>query len=110
MTISYLTLIEYEDALGKWMLKYLLWCICQLHSSTVSQHIPRWAGFILKTNQGSKHLTKIGHYPSINHPTKDYSTVQKWLRVSKNASQKVGQKYAVTTSHLDVCMQIYPTI
>ena len=40
MTISHLTLVECRDALSKSMLKYLLWCICRLHSSTVSQQVP----------------------------------------------------------------------
>ena len=49
MTISYLTLVGYEDALSNSMLKYLLWCICRLHSSTVSQQVPGWSGFIFET-------------------------------------------------------------
>ena len=53
MTISHLTLVEYEDALSKPMLKYLLRCICRLHSSTASQHVSGWAGFISESGQVS---------------------------------------------------------
>ena len=76
-TISYITLVEYEDTLSKSMLKYLLWCICRLHSSTVSQQVPGWAGFISETGQVPNRLTTIDYYPIINHPIIDYSTVQK---------------------------------
>ena len=110
MMISHLTLVEYEDALSKSMLKYLLWCICRLHSSTVSQHVPGWAGFISESGQVPKRLTTINYYPIINHPKTDYSTVQEYLRVSKNASREVSQKYAVTTFDLDLCMKAYPII
>ena len=110
MTISYLTLVKYEDALSKSMLKYLLWCICRLHSSTVSQQVPGWAGFISETGEVPNRLNTIDYYPIINHPTTDYSTVQECLRVSKNASREVGQKYPVTTFDLGVCMKAYPII
>ena len=86
MTICHLTLVEYEDALSKSMLKNLLWCISGLHSSTVSQQVPGWAGFISETGQVPNRLTTIDYYSIINHPITDYSTVQECLRVSKNAS------------------------
>ena len=92
MTISHLTLIEYEDALSKSMLKYLLWCICQLHSSTVSQHVPGWASFISKSGYVPKRLTTIDYYPIINHSITDYSIPQECLRVSKNVSPEVHQE------------------
>ena len=76
MTISHLTMVEYEDALSKLMLKYLLWCICRLHSSTVSQHVPGWAGFVSEIGQVPKRLTTIDYYPIINHSIPYYSTVQ----------------------------------
>ena len=110
MTISHQTSVEYEDALSKSMLKYFLWCIWCLHSSTVSQHIPGWAGLISGTDQVRKRLTTIDYYPIINSLTTDYSTVQECLRVSKNASREVGQKYAVTTLDLGLCMEAYPII
>ena len=74
--ISLLRLVECKDALSKSMLKYLLWCICRLHSGTVSQHVPGWAGFISEIGQVPKHPTTIDYYPMINHPVTDYSTVQ----------------------------------
>ena len=76
MTISHQRLVEYEDALSKSMLKYLLWCIWRLHGSTVSQHKSGWAGFISETGQVPKRLITIDYYPIINHPTTDNSTVQ----------------------------------
>ena len=50
------------------------------------------------------------YYPIINHPTTDYSTLQESLRVTKNVSREVDQKYAVTTFDLGVCMKAYPII
>ena len=76
----------------------------------MSQHIPGRAGFISETGQVPKRLTTIGYYPIINHLTTDYSTVQECLRVSKNASREVGQKYAVTTFDLGLCMKAYHII
>ena len=110
MTISHQILVEYEDAVLKSMLKYFLWCIWRLHSSTVSQHIPEWAGFISETGQVPKRLTTIDYYSIINYLITDYSTVKKCFRVSKNASQEVGQKYAVTTFDLGLSMKAYPII
>ena len=85
MTISHQILVEYEDVVSKSMLKYFLWCIWRLHSSTVSQHIPEWVGFISETGQVPKRLTTIDDYSIINYLTTDYSTVKKCFRVSKNA-------------------------
>ena len=79
MTIFYQTLVKYENAVSKSMLKYFLWCIWRLHSSTVSQHIPGWAGFLSETGQVSMHLTTIDYYPITNHFTTDYSTVKECL-------------------------------
>ena len=112
MTISHQTLVEYEDALSKSMLKYFLCGIWCLHSSTVSpQYIPGRAGFISETDQVPKRLTTIDYYPIINHLTTDYSTVQECLRVSsKSASRQFGQQYAVTIFRLGLCMKAYPII
>ena len=52
----------------------------------------------------------IDYYPIIDHFTTDYSTVKECLRVSKNASREIGQKYAVTTFGLGLCMKAYPII
>ena len=57
MTNYIFTLLEYEDALSKSILKNLLWCICQLYSSSVSQHVPGWVVFISETGQIPKRLT-----------------------------------------------------
>ena len=110
MTISHLTLVEYEDALSKSMLKYLLQCFCRLHSNTVSQHVPEWTGFISETGKIPKRLTTIDYYLTFNHPITDYSTVQECLRVTKNALQEVGQKYSVPTFDFGMCMKAYSII
>ena len=107
MTIFHLTLVEYEDALSKSMLNYLLSCICRLHSSTASQHVPGWASFVSESGQVPKRLTTIDYYPINNHLIIDYFTVQECLRVSTNATREVCQKYAVTTFDLGVCMKAY---
>ena len=86
MTISHQTLVEYEDALSKSMLKFFVWCNWCLHSSTVSQHIPWREGFISETDEVPKRLTTIDYCSIINHLTTDYSTVQERFRVSNNAS------------------------
>ena len=43
-------------------------------------------------------------------PVTNYFTVQECLRVSKNASREVGQKYTVTSFDLGVSMKGYPII
>ena len=57
-------------------------------------------------------LTTVDYYPVIiiNHPITDYATVKECLRVSRVASQEVGQKYAITTFDLGVCMKAYPIL
>ena len=69
------------------MLKYFLWYIWRLHSSTVSQHIPGWTGFISETGQVSKRFTTINYHPIIDHLTTVYSTVQECLRAGVSNSQ-----------------------
>ena len=54
--------------------------------------------------------TTIDYYPVINHLITDYATVKECLMVSRVASQEVGQKYAITTFDLGVCMEAYPII
>ena len=67
-------------------------------------------GFISETGQVPKRLTTIDYYPIINCPITDYYTVQECLRITKNASRVVGQKYAVTTFDLGLCTKTYPII
>ena len=69
---------------------------------------PGWGGFISETGTVPECLTTIDYYPVINHPITDYTTVNECLRVSRVVSQVVGQKYAITTFDLGVCMKVYP--
>ena len=75
MTISHLASVKYKDALSKSMLKHFMWCIFRLHCSTVSQHVPWWAGFISETGPVPKRLITKDYYPIINYPVTDYSTI-----------------------------------
>ena len=87
-TIFHLTLLEYENALSKSMLNFLMWCICRLHSSTVSQYTFGWADFISETGQIPKRLTSIDYNPIINHLITDYSTELECLKVSKKHRER----------------------
>ena len=85
------------------------WCIFRVCNAD-RQVVPGWGGFISETGTVPECLTPIDYYPVINHPITDYATVKECLRVSRVASQEVGQKYAITTFDLGVCMKAYPII
>lgn len=86
------------------------WCIVRRLSSMEGQLIPGWGGFVSETGVAPARLTTIDYYPVINHPITENSTVQECLRVSKDSSDQVGQKYAITTFDLGVCMKAYPIL
>ena len=48
--------------------------------------------------------------PTCNVAPRSPRVCHSGLRVSKNASREVGQKYAVTTFDLGLCMMAYPII
>lgn len=109
MNIVHVTLPVYDLAMSRACNMNRAWCIFRVCCAD-SQVVPGWAGFISETGTIPECLTTIDYYPVINHPITDYATVQECLRVSRVASQEVGQRYAITTFDLGVCMKAYPII
>ena len=97
----------YDMALSQACTINRAWCIFRVCNAD-RQVVPGWGGFICETGTVPECLTTTDYYPVINHPITDYATVKEWLRVSRVASQEVGQKYAITTLDLGVCMEAYP--
>ena len=109
MNIAQVILPMYDIALSQACTMNRAWCIfCVCNADC--QVVPGWAGFISETGTVPSCLTMIDYYPVINHPITDYATVKECLRVSRVASQEVGQRYAFTTFDLGVCMKAYPII
>ena len=78
--------------------------------NTDRQVVSGLGGFISETGTVPECLTTIAYYPVINHPITNYTRMKECLRVCRVASQEVGQKYAITTFDLGVCMKAYPII
>ena len=110
MTIKQLSSPGCEGTLAKSEAVNFTWCIIRMLSSATSQCVPGWGGFISETGVPPTNLTTIDYYPVINHPITDNSTVQECLRMSKQSSDEVGQRYAITTFDLGVCMKAYPIL
>ena len=90
MNIVQVTLPIYEVAMSQARNSNRAWCIFRLYSAN-RQVVPGWAGFISETGTVPESLTTVDYYPVINHPITDYATVKECLRVSRVASQEVGQ-------------------
>ena len=110
MIIKHLCAPGSEGTLAKSGQINITWCIVRMLSSLGGQCVPGWGGFISETGVGPTNLTTIDYYPVINHPITDNSTVQECLRMSKQCSNEVGQRYAITTFDLGVCMKAYPIL
>ena len=73
------------------------------------------AGYIIETvarSSGDLQIEKhhAARLPTCNVATKSLRVCHPCLRVLKNASREVGQKYAVTTFDLGLCMKAYSII
>lgn len=110
MTIKHLSVPGSEGSLAKSEVVNISWCIFRMLSSVNRQCVPGWGGFISETGVRPTNLTTIDYYPVINHPITDNSTVQECLRMSKQCSDEVGQRYTITTFDLGVCMKAYPIL
>ena len=103
MNIAQVILSIYDIALSQACTINRAWCIFCVCNADMHV-VPGWGGFISETGTVPECLTTIDYYPVINHPITDYATVKECLRVSRVGSQEVGQKYAITTFDLRVCM------
>ena len=73
------------------------------------------AGYIIDTvawRSGDLQIEKhhAARLPTCNVALKSPQVCHSCLRVLKNASREVGQKYAVTTFDLSLCVKAYPII
>lgn len=62
------------------------------------------------TGEKPKRKTTSDYFDTINHPFTEYETMEELLRVSKEATQAVGQEYPIGTYDLGGCMKILPMI
>ena len=75
------------------------------------------AGYIIETVarrsgdlQVEKHHPTLGTIANMQSGTQKPTSLLPLLRVLKNASREVSQKYVVTTFDLGLCMKVYPII
>ena len=83
-------------------------CIIRMLSSATGQCVPGWGGFISETGVEPTNLTTIDYYPVINHPITDNSAVQECLKMSKQCSDEVGQRYTIMAYH--ILWKAYPIL
>ena len=50
------------------------------------------------TGEKPKSKTTSDYFDTINHPFTEYETIEELLRVTKEATQAVGQEYCVSLS------------
>ena len=79
-------------------------------AETGLQCYPAWSGFVSLLGTPPIRPTTIDYYPVIPFPITDYATIAETLRFAEEASKEVGQKYAIVTYDLGVCLKAYPLI
>ena len=89
---------------------YHIWILCRQICCSGKQIFPALGGFISATGKPPERKSTIDYYPCINEPITEYSTVKELLRMSEEATRKVGQTYTITTFDLGVCMKALPLI
>ena len=62
------------------------------------------------TGEKPKSKTMSDYFDTINHPFTEYETIEELLRVTKEATQAVGQEYPIETYDLGGCMKALPMI
>jgi len=77
------------------------WIICRSLFNDTST-VPDWAGWVSKVAVQAAHTAKsvIGYMAPLMAPITDYSTVQECLVRTKEATEKLGQRYAFVTMDL----------
>ena len=89
---------------------YCVWAWGRWFSSSDIQRLPSIGGFISLIGDKPQRKTTIDYYPTIHHPITKFETVQQLLRISEEATKKVGQRYIITTFDLGVCMKVLPMV
>ena len=83
---------------------HVLWLVCR-YLERGDQKVPNWAGFISITGEMPDNKTTIDYMPVVNHPVTELSTVQELLRLSKIATDVIGQRYTTCTFDLAIVMK-----
>ena len=82
----------------------MLWLVCR-YLERENQKVLNWAGFISITGEMPQNEATIDYMPVINHPVTELSTVQELLRLSKVATDVIGQRYTICTFNLAIVMK-----
>jgi len=99
--------MEYDKALTS----YRTWILTRiLGGSNHEQSIPGFSGFISATGTKPERKSTIEYFVPIDHPFTSYSTIRELLKRSELATNKVGQKYVLSTFDLGGCMKALPLI
>ena len=83
---------------------HVLWLVCR-YLERGDQKVPNWVGFVSITGEMLQTKTTIDYMPVINHHVTEVSTVQELLRLSKVATDVIGQHYTICTFDLAIVMQ-----
>ena len=83
---------------------HVFWLVCR-YVEREDQKVPNWAGFISITGEMPPNKTTIDYMSVINHPVTKLSTVQERLRLSKVATDVIGQHCTICTFDLAIIMK-----
>ena len=90
-----------------------VWMFCRSLPTDSTQNVPPWAGWISKTEEIKENhncITTVDYMPPVFTPITENSTVQHILKLSKAASDEVGQEYTIVTFDLAVAKKAYAIV
>ena len=106
MNTSIVSYDQGSEALLQCIKRNILW----IFSRVKECEIPGWAGFISLTGHPPQKIMKIGYYPVMHHPITEDKPVRECLRLAEATADELGQKYAITSFDLGVCMKAFPLV
>ena len=99
--------VEYDLALKR----YRTWILARiLGGGEHEQSVPGFSGFTSATGIKPERKSTIEYFVPIDHPFTSYATIRELLKRSELATNKVGQKYVLSTFDLGGCMKALPLI
>ena len=94
--------VEYDLALKR----YRTWILARiLGGGEHEQSVPGFSGFTSATGIKPERKSTIKYFVPIDHPFTSYATIRELLKRSELATNKVGQKYVLSTFDLGGCMK-----
>ena len=90
---------------------YRNWILSRIMGSNYcEQSVSGFGGIISAVGEKPKRVSTIDYFVPIALPFTNYSTIRELLRRSKEVTNKVGQKYGLSTFGFGECMKALPLI